>query len=238
MNTPLYLDLGFAAITLITIVLFYIATGKDRKTLFILILWLTAQAALGLAGFYLKVTIVPIRMALLLGPPGLTILVLFATASGRAYLDRFHLKRLTILHSIRAGIELCLLGLYSYHYIPRLMTFEGANFDILSGLSAPLVWYFAFRRARVNTAILWAWNIVCLLLLVNIVTVALLSVPTPMQHLAFDQPNVAVLYFPYIWLPACVVPLVLLSHFAAIRQLALKKKYTKVIHHESLALGG
>jgi hypothetical protein len=36
---------------------------------------------------------------------------------------------------------------------------------------------------------------------------------------AFDQPNIAVLYFPFNWLPSCIVPLVLLSHLAAIRQL-------------------
>jgi hypothetical protein len=236
MNTPLYLDLAFSAITFITVWFFYNAARRDRKTLLVLALWLLLQSGPGMAGFYLKVPAVPVRMALLLGPPLFTILLLFVTPAGRFYLDRLQLQGLTLLHSARAGVELCLLGLYIYHYIPRLMTFEGVNLDILSGLTAPLIWYLAFKRGRVNTTILWIWNIACLLLLINIVAVALLSVPTPMQRLAFEQPNVGVLYFPYIWLPACVVPLVLLSHLAAIRQLVINARSARVVKAEGLAL--
>jgi hypothetical protein len=63
------------------------------------------------------------------------------------------------------------------------------------------------------------WNLVCLGLLLNIILNAVLSAPVPFQKFAFDQPNIAVLYFPFVWLPSCVVPLVLLSHLAAIRKL-------------------
>jgi len=58
--------------------------------------------------------------------------------------------------------------------------------------------------------------------LLNIVTTALLAAPTPFQRFAFDQPNVAVLYFPFVWLPACVVPIALLAHLVAIWRLAAK----------------
>jgi hypothetical protein len=40
-----------------------------------------------------------------------------------------------------------------------------------------------------------------------------------MQQIAFDQPNIGVMYFPFVWLPACIVPLVLLSHLASLYQL-------------------
>jgi hypothetical protein len=66
--------------------------------------------------------------------------------------------------------------------------------------------------------------VICLGLLINIVSNAILSAPFPFQQFAFDQPNIAVLYFPFIWLPCCVVPLVLLSHLAAIRQLSNYEK--------------
>jgi hypothetical protein len=55
----------------------------------------------------------------------------------------------------------------------------------------------------------------------------------PFQQFAFDQPNIAVLYFPFIWLPSCVVPLVLLSHLAAIRQLSNYGKKTKLIQDQT-----
>lgn len=61
-----------------------------------------------------------------------------------------------------------------------------------------------------------------LLLLFNVVITAVLSSPLPFQQLAFDQLNIGVMYFLFIWLPATIVPLVMLSHFANIRHL-LKK---------------
>ena len=106
------------------------------------------------------------------------------------------------------------------------MTFEGRNFDILSGLTAPIVYFFGFIKKQLNKTILLLWNFICLGLLINIVFIAVLSAPFPFQKFAFDQPNIAVLYFPFTWLPACVVPLVLLSHLATIRQLLKKGKTT------------
>ncbi len=105
-----------------------------------------------------------------------------------------------------------------------LMTFEGRNFDILSGLTAPIIAWLAFRNGKTNRPLLIVWNIFALLLLINIVADAVLSIPTPFQQLAFEQPNRAVLYFPFVCLPALVVPIVLFSHLASFRQLLSNDK--------------
>ena len=104
------------------------------------------------------------------------------------------------------------------------MTFEGKNFDILSGITAPLIYYFGFVKFKINKTGILIWNFICLSLLINIVFLAVFSAPFPFQKFAFEQPNIALLYFPFIWLPSCVVPLVLLSHLAAIQQLLSKKQ--------------
>lgn len=109
------------------------------------------------------------------------------------------------------------------------MTFEGRNFDILSGISAPFIYYFGFIKYKLSNKILLAWNILCLGLLINIVTNAVLSLPYPFQQFAFSQPNIAILYFPFIWLPAVIVPIVLLSHLASIRVLILQQRKLKAI---------
>jgi hypothetical protein len=64
-----------------------------------------------------------------------------------------------------------------------------------------------------------AWNLACLLLLANVVITAILSVPTPFQQFAFEQPNIAMLYFPFVWLPCLVVPAVVFAHVVCLRQL-------------------
>ena len=62
-------------------------------------------------------------------------------------------------------------------------------------------------------------------LLINIVATAVLSLPSPFQQQAFNQLNIAILYFPFVWLPSVVVPVVLLAHVSAIRQLIRKGSY-------------
>jgi hypothetical protein len=224
MNEKLPLSIGivFALTTILTITLFYQATNRSRTTLFILLGWIVLQAIVSFSGFYLVEDTIPPRMALLAGPALLFIIGLFLTANGRSFLDSLNLKKLTGLHSIRIVVELVLYGLFLHEAVPQLMTFAGRNFDILAGLSAPVAVYFGFVNSTPKKTFLVAWNILCILLLVNIVSLAVLSAPTPLQLLAFDQPDIAILYFPFVWLPCCVVPLVLLSHLASLR-LLLKK---------------
>ena len=103
------------------------------------------------------------------------------------------------------------------------MTFEGRNLDIISGLTAPLIYYIVFVKKWAGNTLLLVWNIICLCLLLNIVATAVLSAPFPFQQLGFDQPNIAILYFPFVWLPCCIVPIVFFSHLVSIRYLLRNK---------------
>jgi hypothetical protein len=100
---------------------------------------------------------------------------------GREFIDGLDLKSLTILHTIRIPVELVLFFLFTYKAVPELMTFEGRNFDILSGITAPVVFYFAFIRKQLSRKIILIWNVICLGLLINIVSNAILSAPFPIS---------------------------------------------------------
>jgi len=76
---------------------------------------------------------------------------------------------------------------------------------------------------KLNRYALLIWNFICLALLLNIVFNAILSVPGVFQKFAFDQPNLAILAFPFALLPSVLVPLVLFSHLASIRLILLGK---------------
>ena len=219
-DLPAYISILFGFTTILTAWLFYKATGNSKPVLLIILIWLAIQALIAGSGFYTVTDTLPPRFLLLVLPPLLVIAGLFLSPNGRKFIDGLDLKSLTILHTIRIPVELVLFLLFTYKAVPELMTFEGRNFDILSGITAPVIFYFAFIRKQLSLKIILIWNVICLGLLINIVGNAILSAPFPFQQFAFDQPNIAVLYFPYIWLPCCVVPLVLLSHLAAIRQLS------------------
>jgi hypothetical protein len=223
-NLPIYIALLFGLTTAVTIFIFYKATGRSSKVLFILLGWLLLQTIVSLSGFYTNTDVLPPRFLLLVIPPFLLIASLFIFKKGRRFIDSLDIKLLTLLHIIRVPVELVLLFLLINKAIPKIMTFEGQNFDILSGLLSPVVYYFVFVKNKWGKPVLLAWNFICLALLINIVTIAVLTLPYPLQQLAFDQPNRAVLYFPFVLLPGVVVPLVLFSHLASIRLLVSSRQ--------------
>ena len=131
------------------------------------------------------------------------------------------LNWLTAVHIVRIPVELVLFRLFLDGEIPKLMSFEGYNFDILMGISALLILLYKWRSGSlIQAQWLKIWNWAGIVFLSIIVVLAILSAPLPIQQLAFEQPNVAVLKFPFIYLPAFIVPLVYLSHFLALRELA------------------
>lgn len=234
-NLPAYLPFLFVLTTLVALFFFYKAIRASsmistvdvaNRILIALILWLCLQAYLSYKGIYISSpsAIPPKIMLLGILPMLVTIAVLFATKSGRAFIDSLSMLYLTYLSAVRILVELVLLGLFYNKAVPEIMTFEGLNFDILAGLTAPLVAYFGLAKQKLSRRIVLGWNIICLALLFNIVVIALLSAPSPFQKLAFEQPNMAILYFPFSWLPTLIVPLVLFAHLVSIRQL-LKQNF-------------
>lgn len=215
------LNAFFIVTTLMTIFLFYKAANHSKTFLNIALVWMSIQAFVSTTGFYENTTTIPPRFIFLVLPPLIFIVILFVTSAGRRFIDDLNVKYLTLLHTVRIFVELALYFLFLAKTIPEIMTFEGHNFDILAGLSAPIIYYFMFVKKSLSYTSLLIWNLFCIGLLVNIVVIAILSVKTNFQQFGFEQPNIAVAHFPYIWLPSVIVPLVLFSHLAVIRKLTL-----------------
>lgn len=216
---PFYVPAVFIITTILTIYLFYRASNKNVRLLVIVAVWMIVQSLIAATGFFTVVDTVPPRLMISIALPLIGIAVLFFTHTGRFFMDRFNIGALTFLHIVRIAIEMVLFMLFVNKTMPQLMTFEGRNFDVLSGLSAPLVYYFGFVKRKLAAKQLIAWNFICLAILLFTVANAILSAPTPFQKFAFDQPTIAVLYFPFVWLPGIVVPMVILSHSITIRAL-------------------
>lgn len=213
----------FIAITLLTVAVLLYALKKIlnfKQVLIVavsLLAWAMLQAGLSLTHFYLAFASMPPRFFFAVIPPLFTLILIFLLPSKKLVLQ-LPLKALTLLHVVRIPVELFLWWLHKEGYVPRLMTFEGGNPDILSGITAIAVFIWAFR-GEFKPRLLLIWNAITLMLLLNIVLRAALTVPYATQQFAFDQPNLAVLYFPFIWLPSIIVPIVLFCHVASIWQL-------------------
>ena len=223
---PGYVSWAFILTTFLTIGFFLFAfrqAGLNGKFLIILSItlafFLAVDAALALSGFFLVTNTVPPRFILAPAPTTIALIVL-CLIFVRDKLSVSALRTLTLLHVIRVPVETVLLLLFQNGFVPQLMTFEGSNFDVLSGLSAPLIAWLAFRGGKINQPLLVVWNLLAFGLLINIVACAVLSLPAPFARFGFEQPNRAILYFPFIWLPAIIVPVVFVAHLLSFWQLA------------------
>jgi hypothetical protein len=232
-NLPPFISIVFVLTTVATLVLFYWTIKSSsventrKKANFILlglIIWLLVQAVFTFKNFYNSdVNFFPPKIALFgVWPLVLTVLSLFATAKGRQFIDSLPLINITYLNIVRIPVEIVLFWLFLNKTVPELMTFEGRNFDIIAGVTAPFVAYFGLKKGMLSRKFILVWSFICLGLLINIVVNAALSIPSPMQKFGFDLPNIAVLNFPFSWLPTFIVPIVLFGHLVSIRQL-LKK---------------
>ena len=101
--------------------------------------------------------------------------------------------------------------------LPIEMSYSGYNFDILSGVSALLV-AAALLGGRAGPRVVLVWNVVSLLLLVNIVSIAVAA--TPGFH-AFGPAhlNTLVAQPPFVLLPTILVQAALVGHVLVFRRL-------------------
>ncbi|WP_316157966.1 hypothetical protein [Cupriavidus sp. BIC8F] len=70
------------------------------------------------------------------------------------------------MQTFRVGVEIAFWGLFASGMAPEQVTFEGRNFDVLVGLTAPLL-AFAIVRLNPKPGVVIVWNLLGLLILSN-----------------------------------------------------------------------
>ena len=220
-QVPAYVAIVFIITTIMAVYLFFRASGNNYKLLMTILAWSAATAITAALGLFADFNSIPPPFLFVMAPPLGTMVLLMITPAGKKFLDSFDLRMLTILQSVRILIEVGLFLLFIHKAVPELMTFEGRNFDILTGLSAPIIYYAVFVKKTAGHRLLLTWNIIGLCLALFIVGNAMLAAPSPFQQFAFDQPNRAVFFFPYVWLPTIIVPICIIGHIGSIRQMMI-----------------
>jgi len=120
------------------------------------------------------------------------------------------------LQVFRVAVEIFLYLGHRAGFVPVQMTMEGRNFDLLTGLTAlPMARLVVKKKAP--RWLIYAWNCVGLALLLNVVAIAVLSMPTPLRRFHNEPANTFVGYFPYLWLPLYLVQVAWMSHLLIFR---------------------
>ena len=186
------------------------------------VLWFVLAGLLAYAGFFSDFTARPPRLLFALLLPAVVLaIVSFRSRTLPEALRHTPIAWLFYLQAFRIVVELILWRGYKAGAIPVQMTFEGRNFDILAGLTAPIAgWLWQRTHNRVLGIV---WNFAGLVLLLNIVVVAILSMPAPFRVFTEGPANTLLTRFPFIYLPAVLVPIAYTAHVLSLRQLLSKQ---------------
>lgn len=133
-------------------------------------------------------------------------------------LARLPLAALVGFQVFRLPLELVLHEWHAQGVIPVQMTFEGHNFDIVTGVLAGALLLWA-RLGDPPRAAYVVVNAVGLALLSAVATIAVLSAPLPIK--AYDTPDLLLaLHAPYAWIVPFCVGGALAGHVVTLRALA------------------
>ena len=224
-NLPIWIDLTFIVTCILTISLFHFSNGRPKKLTLLIIIWSIIQSILAYIGFYQITDSIPPRFGIVLIPTTILIVYGLLPKQQKWFSKIRQTEFSTLLHSVRLPVEIVLFGLFTHKMIPELMTFKGSNYDILMGITAPIIGWL-FIKHKLSKKILLGWNIIGFILVLFILFNGILSAELPFQQFGFEQPNLAVNYFPFILLPATIVPIVIWTHISDIIKLRKEIKTT------------
>lgn len=159
----------------------------------------------------------PPALFMLLGITAACLAIVLSSVGGRIAVAT-PLRFLVGMQAFRFLPEILLDLAYRDGLAPIQMTWHGRNFDVLSAIFALVLLIVWPRLAHPR---LWAWlhSVVAIGLLLNILAVAVLSMPTPFRVFTNEPANTFVTTFPYIGLPMVHVATAIVLHGLTLRRL-------------------
>jgi hypothetical protein len=194
----------------------------DRSTIIAALLaagWLSATWTISASGVLAQFDRRPPPMAFLFFAIPIVSVALAFGPIGTRLATAVPLWALVLVQAFRLPLELVMHQAVVEGVMPHQMSYSGGNFDIVTGATALIVaWLLATGRAGHRLAMLW--NIMGSLLLLNIITIALIS--TPAIAAFGSEParlNTWVAFPPFIWLPTVMVVAAMAGHLVIYRAL-------------------
>jgi hypothetical protein len=183
------------------------------------LIWMGLTGGLAASGVLARFDVRPPPLAFLFAGTIALGIALGVSRVGGRIAEGLPLHVLVLAQGFRLPLELVMHAAAAEGTMPRVMSYGGYNFDIVTGASALLVGALLKRGAPRTLAL--AWNALGVVLLSVIVVVALLSSPL-VRAFGDDQLNTWVAYVPFVWLPSILVACAIAGHIVVWRRLAIE----------------
>ncbi|MFM7311486.1 MAG: hypothetical protein ACKOZY_12830 [Flavobacteriales bacterium] len=187
----------------------------------LLLLWIMFQSALALNRWYMDRNSAWPHWLFAVLFPCLLMMLQFTLSRARNWAKTIQNSGLIWLHLLRIPLAWLLTWLSVDHQLPMRWTYFGWNFDIVFGVTAPIVailWQRGHRGAWIR-----GWHFAGLASLLWLWIGGLLSTAGAWQVWDVNAPNYAFVHFPFIWIPTFILPILIWSH-----SLSLQKNHASI----------
>ena len=124
------------------------------------------------------------------------------------------------LQTLRIGGGLTILAAWASGLAPWGWAAPAMVGDVLVGLGAAAVAFLLGTGLAWSRTAAQVWNVFGLVEVAYVVVRGLLSAPGPQQRIFEEPPNLLPAVFPFLYLPAFILPLTIVLHMLSLRQLA------------------
>lgn len=203
---PWYVDITLWVSILIAFAFTFFATPLKGPVVVLLGIW---------AALIIGYTFTPVSLPFWLLLAGISILLVlsFFIPTIKAFLFSLEVEMLHYLHLWRLPFAFVFLWLYQAGYSGLTSTFEGLNYDIVIGLTAPVIASLAFSQKMLNREILIGWN------LLGILAWGIAAWLTGSELIGSVHLSQLFTALPYTFFWGFLMPVSLLSHFLALAHL-------------------
>ncbi|PWT71249.1 MAG: hypothetical protein C5B59_18585 [Bacteroidetes bacterium] len=183
-----------------------------------IVAWIILLANLSAIGFFSDFSKIPPRPVFLILIPFPIVLGFALSKAGGQILKHTPPHWLVLMQSFRILVEILIWIGFLRKLLPVQMTFEGGNLDILTGLLAIPVGYFLWKKPGLFPKMAYAFNIIGSVFLINVLIIAVLSMPSPIRYF-MNEPSIRIVgEFPFVLLPGVMVPIAYSLHILSFRQ--------------------
>jgi hypothetical protein len=185
--------------------------------------WALYLPVLVATGVFVKKGLFP-AIPLLVILPAFIIIIWFHTAKKfRPVMQAYSASFTVYFQTFRIVVELLILGLFLKNVVPVQTTFEGNNFDVLSGLTAPIIGWLAFSKKAISKKAVVVWNICCCLILANIVFI-FMSLGVKPEIWGYTQSPLDTNFatVPYLYIASLYMPVAVFMHIMSFRKMLQK----------------
>ncbi len=190
-----------------------------------LFLWLAYAAILGKSGFLANFDFPPRFPILLILPAFIFTGVLLSRHHDSPVIAAIPKSWLIYYQTFRIAIESLFIASVGIGVLLPEVTFEGYNYDIVFAFTAPLVAFLVFNKKLLSQKIALAWNYLGLAVIASILFLFTTTIYFPsFWGSAETLAKEGFVDFPYVFVPAFLMPSAVFMHIVSIIQLTKSKE--------------